>query len=166
LSDSTFDQAWSVLSTAFEEIYNKNASDLSFEVLYRNAYSLVLHKDGDKLYAATQDVVHVHLLQVAGGEVHSAWQELVNAPGTREYEKHDAGVRFLKAVRDAWEDHILCMRMISDVLMYLVGPVSVALIGRIVFMSSSRRACRCMILDLPCLGKPWYRTQRYELDST
>ena len=62
-----------------------------------------------------------HTLEdVAAGDVHTAWQELVNAPGTRDYEKQDAGVRFLKVVRDAWEDHTLCMKMIRDVLMYLV----------------------------------------------
>ena len=38
-------------STAIGEIHNKNASSLSFEELYRNAYNLVLHKHGDLLYA-------------------------------------------------------------------------------------------------------------------
>lgn len=109
-----------MLSTAFTEIYNKNASELSYEVLYRNAYNLVLHKDGAKLYTAAKQVVSDHLQEVATGDVHAAWQELVNAPGTRDYEKQDAGVRFLKTVREAWEDHILCMKMIKGVLMYLV----------------------------------------------
>jgi cullin 3 len=109
-----------VLSKAFTQIHKKNASELSFEVLYRNAYTLVLHKDGEKLYAAAKQVVGEHLEDVAAGAVHNAWQELVNAPGTRDYEKQDAGVRFLKVVRDAWEDHTLCMKMIRDVLMYLV----------------------------------------------
>ena len=87
----------------------------------------MLHKDGDKLYSATQEVIIGHLMNVAVGEVHTAWQELINAPGTREYEKHDAGVRFLKIVRDAWEDHIVCMKMIRDVLMYLV----ISYVGRL-----------------------------------
>ena len=121
LSDNNFQESWSVLSKAFAEIHNKNASELSFEVLYRNAYTLVLHKDGEKLYNAAKQVVSEHLKNVGGGNVHSAWQELVNAPATRDYEKQDAGVRFLKTVRDAWEDHILCMKMIRDVLMYLVS---------------------------------------------
>lgn len=99
---------------------------MSFEVLYRNAYTLVLHKDGEKLYAAAKEVVGKHLETGAAGVVHAAWQELVNAPGTREAEKQDAGVRFLKVVRDAWEEHTLCMKMIRDVLMYLVCPVAIA----------------------------------------
>jgi cullin 3 len=89
-------------------------------VLYRNAYTLVLHKDGEKVYAGAKEVVSEHLKSVATGDVHAAWQELVNAPGTRDAEKQDAGVRFLKIVRDAWEEHALCMKMIRDVLMYLV----------------------------------------------
>jgi len=120
LTDSSFDDSWAVLSTAFTQIHNKNASELSFEVLYRNAYTVVLHKDGEKLYNAAKQVVAAHLKTVAAGEIYTAYQELVNAPGTRDYDKQDAGVRFLKVVRDAWEDHTLCMRMIRDVLMYLV----------------------------------------------
>jgi cullin 3 len=120
LNDNNFDDSWAILSKAFTEIHNKNASELSFEVLYRNAYTLVLHKDGEKLYNAAKQVVAAHLTQVAAGGVYSAYQDLVNAPGTRDYEKQDAGVRFLKVVRDAWEDQTLCMKMIRDVLMYLV----------------------------------------------
>ena len=123
LTDNNFQESWAVLSKAFTEIHNKNASELSFEVLYRNAYTLVLHKDGQKLYAAAKQVVGSHLEDVAAGDVHAAWQELVNAPGTRDYEKQDAGVRFLKVVRDAWEEHTLCMKMIRDVLMYLVRAI-------------------------------------------
>ena len=109
-----------MLSQAFTEIHNKNASDLSFEVLYRNAYTLVLHKDGERLYVAAKEVVGSHLETVAAGEVHDAWQELVNAPGTKDSEKLDAGERFLRVVQYAWEEHTLCMKMIRDVLMYLV----------------------------------------------
>ena len=38
------------LRVAFEKIYNKGASTLSFEHLYRNVYNLVLHRYGGKLY--------------------------------------------------------------------------------------------------------------------
>ena len=109
-----------MLSKAFNQIHNKNASELSFEVLYRNAYNLVLHKEGERLYAATKKVVADHLKEVAAGEVHEACLELINTPGTRDFEKQNAGVRFLQAIRDAWEEHTVCMKMIRDVLMYLV----------------------------------------------
>jgi cullin 3 len=44
------DTTWVALSKAIAEIHNQNASSLSFEELYRNAYNLVLHKHGDLLY--------------------------------------------------------------------------------------------------------------------
>ncbi|KAI6888625.1 hypothetical protein KC318_g15023, partial [Hortaea werneckii] len=41
-ADVDFDQTWNVLEGAFKEIHTKNASALSFEELYRNAYKIVL----------------------------------------------------------------------------------------------------------------------------
>lgn len=35
-------------------------------------------------------------------------------------ERRAAGEKFLNAIRRAWEDHQLCMGMITDVLMYMV----------------------------------------------
>ncbi|CAN0283159.1 unnamed protein product, partial [Hapterophycus canaliculatus] len=57
-------------STAIGEIHNKNASSLSFEELYRNAYNLVLHKHGDLLYAGVKQAVQAHLDEV--GEIIAA----------------------------------------------------------------------------------------------
>jgi len=36
-------------------------------------------------------------------------------------EKRVAGERFLKGLKQAWEDHNLCMNMTTDVLMYMVS---------------------------------------------
>lgn len=36
-------------------------------------------------------------------------------------ERREAGEKFLSALKDAWEDHQLCMGMVTDVLMYMVG---------------------------------------------
>ena len=35
-------------------------------------------------------------------------------------ERRAAGERFLAVLKEAWEDHQLCMGMITDVLMYMV----------------------------------------------
>lgn len=51
------------LKTAIQEIQKKNNSGLSFEELYRNAYTMVLHKHGEKLYTGTREVVIEHLIQ-------------------------------------------------------------------------------------------------------
>lgn len=42
---------WKLLKGAILEIHRQNASGLSFEELYRNAYNMVLHKYGDLLYS-------------------------------------------------------------------------------------------------------------------
>ncbi|CAB9527792.1 Cullin-3 [Seminavis robusta] len=55
-------QIWEILANAIDEIYNRNASQLSFEELYRNAYNLVLHKHGTLLYDGVTEKLSSHLL--------------------------------------------------------------------------------------------------------
>ena len=52
---------WQLLKSAIQEIQKKNNSGLSFEELYRNAYTMVLHKHGERLYSGLRDVVTQHL---------------------------------------------------------------------------------------------------------
>lgn len=52
---------WNLLKNAIQEIQKKNNSGLSFEELYRNAYTMVLHKHGEKLYSGLKEVVQDHL---------------------------------------------------------------------------------------------------------
>jgi hypothetical protein len=54
---------WQGLKSAIQEIQKKNNSGLSFEELYRNAYTMVLHKHGDKLYSGLRSVVSDHLTE-------------------------------------------------------------------------------------------------------
>lgn len=54
-------EIWSTLKNAIQEIQKKNNSGLSFEELYRNAYTMVLHKHGEKLYNGLRQVVQDHL---------------------------------------------------------------------------------------------------------
>ena len=53
---------WALLKNAIQEIQKKNNSGLSFEELYRNAYTMVLHKHGEKLYTGLREVVTDHLV--------------------------------------------------------------------------------------------------------
>lgn len=53
---------WALLKNAIQEIQKKNNGGLSFEELYRNAYTMVLHKYGEKLYNGLKDVVTEHLM--------------------------------------------------------------------------------------------------------
>lgn len=96
-----FETLWPVLATAIAQIQNRDASQLSFEELYRRLYGLVLRKYGQRLYDAVAAVISAHL----GG----VEQALETAGGTD----------LLSAAVEAWQAHALSMRMISDVLMYL-----------------------------------------------
>lgn len=68
MDDKYVQQTWDLLKRAIQEIQRKNNSGLSFEELYRNAYTMVLHKHGDKLYAGLKQVVTEHLQTVVRSE--------------------------------------------------------------------------------------------------
>ncbi|KAI5778569.1 Cullin [Geopyxis carbonaria] len=119
-----FPEVWDVLSQSLREIHNKNASSLSFEALYRNAYKLVLKKYGDRLYTQVKELVTEHLQQVADEKVKPLVPSVIitgNAVlGNRaSAERRSGGNRFLEHLKAVWEDHQLCMSMITDVLMYM-----------------------------------------------
>lgn len=95
------DNTWKLLKGAILEIHKQNASGLSFEELYRNAYNMVLHRYGDKLYKGLQQVVDEHLKVVA--------ETVANAV-------EDS---FLTTLNKAWADHQISMLMIRDILMYM-----------------------------------------------
>lgn len=95
-------ETWSVLERAMDEIYNRNASQLSFEELYRNAYNLVLHKHGALLYEGVVDKISSHLQKVVQDLLHQK-----QSP------------HLLQAVAAAWKEHIMTLVMIRDILMYM-----------------------------------------------
>ena len=61
MDEKYVENIWSLLKEAIQEIQRKNNSGLSFEELYRNAYTMVLHKHGERLYTGLKDVVTAHL---------------------------------------------------------------------------------------------------------
>ena len=83
---------------AIHEIYNHNASGSSFKELYRNAYNMVLHKYGEKLYSG---LVTTHLKEIA--TVIEAAQ----------------GGLYLKELNRQWMYHNKALQMIRDILMYM-----------------------------------------------
>ena len=50
MSRDAAQQQWLIIKDAIQKIYDQQASQLSYEELYRTAYNLVLHKHGDMLY--------------------------------------------------------------------------------------------------------------------
>lgn len=92
---------WEALARAIDEIYNRNASQLSFEELYRNAYNLVLHKHGVLLYDGVSDKISSHLLETV--------ERLTTVP--------DPSV--LEDMAHTWNEHQITMIMVRDILMYM-----------------------------------------------
>ena len=94
-------RTWQTLHDAISEIHKQNASGLSFEELYRNAYNMVLHKFGDKLYSGLTETITKHLQTVAA-EVQATQDD-----------------RFMLELKDKWDKHKLSSIMIRDILMYM-----------------------------------------------
>ena len=63
MDDQLVDNIWKLLRDSIIEIQKKNNSGLSFEELYRNAYTMVLHKHGQRLYTGLQETVTDHLVK-------------------------------------------------------------------------------------------------------
>lgn len=122
-----FDQVWNVLAASLREIHTKNASQLSFEELYRNAYKLVLRKWGETLYEKVKELeanwltneTRPRILAEISPSLLVRNSKTMATPMTNE--TRVAGEKFLRALKEAWEDHNLCMNMTTDVLMYMVG---------------------------------------------
>mmetsp|Transcript_19410 Transcript_19410/g.45154 ORF Transcript_19410/g.45154 Transcript_19410/m.45154 type:complete len:776 (+) Transcript_19410:417-2744(+) len=94
-------QTWNVLAKAIDEIYNRNASQLSFEELYRNAYNLVLHKHGTLLYEGVTEKINSHLYKTT--------ERLSNVPNNS----------LLEELANTWTEHQITMIMVRDILMYM-----------------------------------------------
>eukprot|EP01111_Echinosteliopsis_oligospora_P008697 TRINITY_DN2462_c0_g1_i1.p1 TRINITY_DN2462_c0_g1~~TRINITY_DN2462_c0_g1_i1.p1 ORF type:complete len:745 (-),score=221.56 TRINITY_DN2462_c0_g1_i1:110-2344(-) len=94
-------KTWKLLKGAIHEIHKQNASGLSFEELYRNAYNMVLHKHGDTLYEGLEEVVTDHLKSIA----------LLISSSVED--------NFLQELNKHWNEHKTSMLMIRDILMYM-----------------------------------------------
>ena len=121
-----FDKTWATLASSLREIHTRNASQLSFETLYRNAYKIVLKKQGELLYFRVKEFEEQWLTAEV---VPRVFQDISSAllvgnaastSTTTANEKRAAGEKMLLVLKRAWEDHNLCMNMTSDILMYMV----------------------------------------------
>jgi len=128
-ADVDFDTTWAVLENAFREIHTKNASKLSFEELYRNAYKIVLKKKGAELYNHVANFEAQWLSQNIRTQVVRQLTVplmlLVEKTGGRSLtgvaERRTAGEQFLRTLKQSFEDEGVCMGMLTDVLMYMVS---------------------------------------------
>lgn len=95
------DAMWTVLDSAIKQIFAKEQSKLSYEVLYRNAYNMVLHKQGETLYQNVRRVVATQLQMRAEAIA-----------------RCNAG-DFMSELQQQWKDFKLAITMVRDVCIYL-----------------------------------------------
>lgn len=120
---------WIRLKTAIQEIQKKNNSGLSFEELYRNAYTMVLHKYGERLYNGLRDVVKDHLVNKVNTKI-LLLTNIIPQRTNLTINFFSQQVRkdvldalnnsFLQTLNQSWNDHQTSMTMIRDILMYMV----------------------------------------------
>jgi len=120
-----FEPCWDVLRGALTDIHNKNASRLSFEQLYRAGYKIVLRKKGALLYDKVKDFeegwFRDHIMPrisqlISSNLVNIA---LIQSSEPSTLERRETGEKFLRGIRNAWDDHNMSMNMIADILLYL-----------------------------------------------
>jgi len=102
MDEKIVENIWQLLKVAIQEIQRKNNSGLSFEELYRNSYTMVLHKHGERLYSGLKEVVTAHLDNRVRNDVLDSLNN-----------------NLLQTLNAAWSDHTTSMVMIRDILMYM-----------------------------------------------
>eukprot|EP01080_Neovahlkampfia_damariscottae_P004140 gene4140-7450_t len=95
------EQAWSVLDTAINQVFDKNASDLSYEELYRSAYEMVLNRHGETLYNSIEKTLTERVSVIV--------KPIVSSPDET----------FLKDVTSIWGEYKQATQMVRDLMMYL-----------------------------------------------
>ncbi|KAI5466260.1 Cullin [Mariannaea sp. PMI_226] len=123
--DADFEACWASLEEALRDIHNKNCSRLSFEELYRAAYKIVLKKKGGDLYDRVKgfeeqwfkDHVIPKIAVLVTKSLINIGVDRISAASVNE--RRQTGEKFLKGLRDTWEDHNTSMNMTADILMYL-----------------------------------------------
>lgn len=101
------------------------ASTLAFEQLYRASYKIVLKKKGHQLWEHVtafekewfaNNVLPLIAKLVTDKIVAIATGELA---GVGTIERKELGEKFLRGLKEAWEEHQMAMNMITDILMYM-----------------------------------------------
>jgi len=95
------ENTWIELSNAIDQIYQKNASHLFYEQLYRIAYNLILAKQGEFLYSKVAEKIKVFVAILL--------EKLCELPNEN----------LLYELSIGWDYHKVVMAMVGDVLMYL-----------------------------------------------
>ncbi|KAL7792964.1 Cullin [Trichoderma ceciliae] len=120
-----FEACWNMIKEALRDIHNKSCGRLSFEELYRAAYKIVLKKKGEVLYDKVKEFEEQWFAEHVIPKIEVlVTKSLINigvdiSSSASVNERRQTGEKFLKGMRDTWEDHNMSMNMTADILMYL-----------------------------------------------
>jgi cullin 3 len=120
---NSLEESWPDLETSFTHIHTRNASNLSYEQLYRLSYRVVLKKQGAELYRKVIEFERDWLVASILPKLRRLVSPELLAPASTSIhatERRRLGDVLLKGAKQEWKDHLTCIAMMSDVLMYLV----------------------------------------------
>lgn len=113
-----YEEGFEILSSAITVIFQKQARELSYELLYRTAYKLTIRQFGERLYHDVEKVIADYLETTAEKNIVPAF---INSSSTSESSSTaDAGASFLKTIKRVWDDFTTAIDLILQVLYYLV----------------------------------------------
>jgi len=120
-----FEAAWDVIRSSLSEMHERNASQLSFETIYRHCYKIILKKKGDVFYERLQRFEKDWLTQRVRSDLKTLLSPvLLESPtsgaggSSTGNERRSAGEKFSRGLKDAFEAQQLVMKMSTDVFMY------------------------------------------------
>jgi hypothetical protein len=140
-SGNSLEESWPDLETSFTHIHTRNASNLSYEQLYRLSYRVVLKKQGAELYKKVIGYEQEWLVKAILPKMRLLVSHELLAPATASThatERRRLGDVLLKGAKQEWKDHLTCIAMMSDVLMYLVRRLL---------------SCSCVMKTNPCSNR-------------
>ncbi|KAI7870495.1 Cullin [Mucor mucedo] len=110
-----YDEGFDILSSAITVIFQKQARELSYELLYRTAYKLTIRQFGERLYHDVEKVIAQYLESTAEKTIVPAF---INS-SSESSSTADAGALFLQTIKRVWDDFTTAIDLILQVLYYL-----------------------------------------------
>lgn len=102
IPSQNFESLWGILKDAIDRIYADQVSELSFELLYRTVYTLVLRRKAGELYGNLENYL--------GDKLDELEQNNLNDV---------EGFELLQKLFEVWQGQCRCFKLISDVMIYL-----------------------------------------------
>lgn len=142
LQRQDIEMKWLRIKEAIHQIYQQNASSLSFQSLYTAGYQIVLHKHGEYLYNGVTQALREHI------------------EGVRESVMREIDASFLFELLHEYSRHRAALSMVRDILMYLdrnyvtgqkktpIFDLGVELFGNEVFHKETLERTQRLVMDI------------------